>query len=156
MKLLAKLFDGNAREVERLRQRIEGINDLEPEMERRSDDDLRVRTEEFREQLRPFREAVEEAREARKQVSGPEAEEAADAEIERALAVLEAELDRILPEAFAIVREAGKRVLGMRHFDVQLIGGLVLHQGRIAEMATGEGKTLAATLPLYLNALMQD
>jgi len=153
MKLLAKLFDGNAREVERLRQRIEGINDLEPEMERRSDDDLRVRTEEFREQLRPFREAVEEAREARKQVSGPEAEEAADAEIERALAVLEAELDRILPEAFAIVREAGKRVLGMRHFDVQLIGGLVLHQGRIAEMATGEGKTLAATLPLYLNAL---
>ncbi len=62
-------------------------------------------------------------------------------------------LDDILPEAFAVVREAGKRVLGMRHFDVQLIGGVVLHQGRIAEMKTGEGKTLVATLPCYLNAL---
>ena len=62
-------------------------------------------------------------------------------------------LDDILPEAFAVVREAGKRVLGMRHFDVQLLGGIVLHQGRIAEMKTGEGKTLVATLPCYLNAL---
>ncbi len=62
-------------------------------------------------------------------------------------------LDDILPEAYAVVREASKRVLGMRHFDVQLIGGIVLHQGRIAEMKTGEGKTLVATLPVYLNAL---
>ena len=62
-------------------------------------------------------------------------------------------LDSILPEAFAVVREAGKRVHGMRHFDVQLIGGMVLHQGKIAEMKTGEGKTLVATLPVYLNAL---
>src|SRR5690606_25056197 len=62
-------------------------------------------------------------------------------------------LDDILPEAFAVVREASKRVLGMRHFRVQLIGGIVLHQGRIAEMKTGEGKTLVATLPAYLNAL---
>ena len=62
-------------------------------------------------------------------------------------------LDDILPEAFATVREASKRVLGMRHFDVQLIGGIILHQGRIAEMRTGEGKTLVATLPVYLNAL---
>ena len=62
-------------------------------------------------------------------------------------------LDDILPEAFATVREASKRVLGMRHFDVQLIGGIILHQGRIAEMKTGEGKTLVATLPVYLNAL---
>ena len=64
-----------------------------------------------------------------------------------------APLDTLLPEAFAVVREAGKRVLGMRHFDVQLIGGIVLHQGKIAEMRTGEGKTLVATLPSYLNAL---
>ncbi len=64
-----------------------------------------------------------------------------------------ATLDDILPEAFAVVREAGKRVLGMRHFDVQLIGGMVLHEGKIAEMRTGEGKTLVATLPAYLNAL---
>src|SRR5690242_2396855 len=64
-----------------------------------------------------------------------------------------ASLDDILPEAYAVVREAGRRVLGMRHFDVQLIGGIVLHQGKIAEMRTGEGKTLVATLPSYLNAL---
>ena len=62
-------------------------------------------------------------------------------------------LDALLPEAFAVVREAGKRVLGMRHFDVQMIGGMVLHHGKIAEMRTGEGKTLVATLPSYLNAL---
>src|SRR6185436_5660183 len=62
-------------------------------------------------------------------------------------------LDDLLPEAFATVREAGKRVMGMRHFDVQMIGGITLHEGRIAEMRTGEGKTLMATLPVYLNAL---
>ena len=62
-------------------------------------------------------------------------------------------LDELLPEAFAVAREAGWRVLKMRHFDVQLIGGCVLHQGKIAEMKTGEGKTLVATLPVYLNAL---
>src|SRR5690606_15831917 len=62
-------------------------------------------------------------------------------------------LDKILPEAFAVVREASKRVMGMRHFDVQLIGGMVLHEGNIAEMKTGEGKTLVATLPTYLNGL---
>ncbi|HEY9818137.1 MAG TPA: accessory Sec system translocase SecA2, partial [Candidatus Obscuribacterales bacterium] len=62
-------------------------------------------------------------------------------------------LDALLPEAFAVVREAGRRVLGMRHFDVQLIGGMVLHDGQIAEMKTGEGKTLVSTLPAYLNAL---
>ncbi|ELT91242.1 hypothetical protein CAPTEDRAFT_50019, partial [Capitella teleta] len=62
-------------------------------------------------------------------------------------------LDDLLPEAFAVVREAGKRVMGMRHFDVQLIGGMTLHEGHIAEMRTGEGKTLVATLPVYLNAI---
>src|SRR5450432_425859 len=62
-------------------------------------------------------------------------------------------LDEILPEAYAMVREAAVRTIGQRHFDVQMIGGIVLHEGRIAEMKTGEGKTLAATLPLYLNAL---
>ena len=62
-------------------------------------------------------------------------------------------LDALLPEAFAVVREAAKRTLGQRHYDVQLIGGIVLHEGKIAEMKTGEGKTLAATLPAYLNAL---
>ena len=65
-------------------------------------------------------------------------------------------LDDILPEAFSLVREAAKRVLRMRHFDVQIIGGIILHQGKIAEMRTGEGKTLVATLPTYLNALSSD
>ncbi len=65
-------------------------------------------------------------------------------------------LDDILPEAFAVVREASRRVLGMRHYDVQLLGGIALHQGRVAEMKTGEGKTLVATLPVYLNALTGD
>jgi preprotein translocase subunit SecA len=74
-------------------------------------------------------------------------------EFRRRLADGQASLDQLLPEAFAVVREAGKRVLGMRHFDVQLIGGAVLHQGKIAEMRTGEGKTLVATLAVYLNAL---
>src|SRR5574337_164725 len=63
-------------------------------------------------------------------------------------------LDKLLPEAFAVVREASKRTLGMRPYDVQLIGGIVLHQGKIAEMRTGEGKTLVATLPVYLNAIL--
>ena len=63
------------------------------------------------------------------------------------------ELEKMLPEAFAVAREAGERVLGMRHFDVQLIGGMALYEGKIAEMRTGEGKTLVATLPAYLNAL---
>src|SRR5262249_23062090 len=67
--------------------------------------------------------------------------------------LLQEALDEVLPEAFAVVREAGRRVLNMRHFDVQLIGGMVLHEGKISEMKTGEGKTLVATLPVYLNAL---
>ena len=68
----------------------------------------------------------------------------------------EESLDSLLPEVFAVVRETGKRILNMRHFDVQLIGGVVLHQGKIAEMKTGEGKTLVATLPAYLNAIARE
>ena len=89
----------------------------------------------------------------------PEMEKLSDSELRNQTAKLKAKLeegktlDDILPEAFATVRETSKRVLGMRHFDVQLIGGIILHQGRIAEMKTGEGKTLVATLPVYLNAL---
>ena len=77
----------------------------------------------------------------------------AKTEIFKARLAAGATLDSLLPEAFAVCREASWRVLEMRHFDVQLIGGIILHQGRIAEMKTGEGKTLAATLPVYLNAL---
>jgi len=117
--LVKKIFGSkNDREITRLSHIVQEINDLEPSMERLGDDQLRAKTDEFKEKLSQG-----------------------------------ATLDDILPEAFAAVREASKRTVQMRPFDVQLIGGLVLHEGRIAEMKTGEGKTLAATLPLYLNAL---
>jgi preprotein translocase subunit SecA len=124
LKLL--LGDPNARKLKRYQPIVSDINLLEEEIAPLSDDELRGLTGEFRQKL--------------EQVAGNAAKE-------RAL------LDELLPQAFAVVREAGKRVLGMRHFDVQLIGGMVLHDGQIAEMKTGEGKTLVATLPAYLNAL---
>ena len=123
LKLL--LGDPNARKLKRYQPIVSDINLLEEEIAPLSDDDLRGKTAAFQERLA----------------------NAGSLEQQRPI------LDEILPEAFAVVREAGKRVLGMRHFDVQLIGGMVLHEGQIAEMKTGEGKTLVATLPSYLNAL---
>src|SRR5580698_1353303 len=118
MAFLKTLFDGNEREVNRLRKTAERVNLLEPATAALSDEALAAKTVEFRERL----------------AGG-------------------ASVDDLLVEAFAVVREAGKRVLGMRHFDVQLMGGHALHEGNVAEMRTGEGKTLVATLPVYLNAL---
>ena len=117
----------NERELSRLRPRVDVINALESETQRLSDADIKARTAALRER-----------------VARATAEADGDAK---------AVLEEILPEAFALCREVGRRVLNMRHFDVQLIGGMVLHEGKIAEMATGEGKTLVATLPVYLNAL---
>jgi preprotein translocase subunit SecA len=131
LKLL--LGDPNARKLKRFQPLVSDINLLEEDITPLSDDQLRGLTAEFRQKLETARGA------------GGSAE--AIAARERKL------LDELLPQAFAVVREAGKRVLGMRHFDVQLIGGMVLHEGQIAEMKTGEGKTLVATLPAYLNAL---
>jgi preprotein translocase subunit SecA len=131
LKLL--LGDPNARKLRRYQPLVSDINLLEEELTPLSDDELRGVTAEFRQKLANARGAG----------GSPEAAIAR----ERTL------LDELLPQAFAVVREAGKRVLGMRHFDVQLIGGMVLHDGQIAEMKTGEGKTLVATLPSYLNAL---
>ena len=125
--------DPNKREIEKTTDRVEEINELEPEFEALSDEALRLKTDEFRTRLS-------------QELEGIEAEDDRT-EVEQAF------LDEILPEAFAAVREAAKRTIGQRPYDVQLIGGLVLHQGKIAEMRTGEGKTLVATLPLYLNAL---
>src|SRR6202000_2709307 len=114
-----KLFgSANDRRIRSYRPRVDEINALEAEVEKRSDEALRARTVQFKKQL----------------AEG-------------------ATLDDILVPAFATVREAGKRTLGQRHFDVQLIGGMILHAGRISEMKTGEGKKLAATLPVYLNAI---
>ena len=133
-KLLTKVFgSSNQRYLKSIQPIVDQINELEPAIKKLSDEQLRARTAEFKEQLQ-------------RAVAG-----ATDPE-DRKRREREA-LDEILPEAFAIVREASVRTTGMRHFDVQLIGGIVLHQGRIAEMRTGEGKTLVATLPAYLNAL---
>ncbi len=117
--LLKKIFGTkNDREIKALAKEVEKINALESEYEKLSDEDLKNKTNIFKERLK----------------NGET-------------------LDDILVEAFATVREASKRVLGLRHYDVQLIGGIVLHQGKITEMKTGEGKTLVATCPVYLNAL---
>ena len=153
--------DPNEKEIRRLTPNVQEINRLEAEYQKLSDADLRAKTDEFRAHLadaaaRPRAEVAA----AREQLNT-----AADAEDRRMLeehlkqaqkelvAAERATLDEILPEAFAAVREASVRTIGLRHFDVQLIGGMVLHEGKAAEMRTGEGKTLVATLPLYLNAL---
>src|SRR5215210_7057694 len=133
-KFLTKIFgSSNQRFLKTVQPVIDRINELEPSVKRLSDEELRARTIEFKERVARAVEGVTD-KEERKQR-------------ERAA------LDELLPEAFATVREASVRSTGMRHFDVQMIGGLVLHQGKIAEMRTGEGKTLVATLPVYLNAL---
>ena len=117
--LFKKLFGSrNDRLVKQYAQKVEQINALEPSMQALSDDELRAKTEEFKQRY----------------TNGES-------------------LEKLLPEAFAVVREGGRRALGMRHFDVQLIGGMVLNAGKISEMRTGEGKTLVATLPTYLNAI---
>ena len=133
-KLIAKVFGtSNERELKRIMPMVELINALEPETKQFSDEQLRAKTEEFRQRIRQRMDAVEDPDDKDRE--------------------LKAVLDEVLPEAFAVAREAGWRVLKMRHFDVQLVGGVVLHQGKISEMKTGEGKTLVATLPVYLNAL---
>jgi preprotein translocase subunit SecA len=136
-KALTKVFgSANERLLKKLWPVVARINALEPEISRLSDEQLREKTEGFKARLAQRLEGAEELPpEARKQLE----QEA---------------LNEILPEAFACVREASVRSTGMRHFDVQLIGGMILHRGMIAEMRTGEGKTLVATLPVYLNALL--
>ena len=130
--LLKLLGDPNNNKIKKMMPIVEHINALEPEFSNYTDEELRNKTQEFKKILaeRPKSNDLKKDRELEKRV-----------------------LDQILPEAFATVREAGKRVLNMRHFDVQLLGGMFLHEGQIAEMRTGEGKTLVATLPAYLNAL---
>ena len=119
MSLFTKIFgDANQKFIKKIQPVVERINSFEPEMQKLSAEQLKEKTNGFKERLQKGE-----------------------------------TLDDLLPEAFALVREAGKRTLNQRHFDVQLIGGMILHQGKIAEMRTGEGKTLSATLPAYLNAL---
>src|SRR6266849_5635458 len=144
-KILTMIFGSkHERDVKRMLPMVAQINSLEPEASKLSDDELRGKTTEFRERLRPVVEALDATK---KEV--PRDENA----VKGAKTDLQEALNDLLPEAFAVCREAAKRTLNMRHFDVQLMGGIVLHNGKISEMKTGEGKTLVATLPVYLNAL---
>jgi preprotein translocase subunit SecA len=145
-KAIAKVFGTkNEREIKRLMPRVAAISALEPEMQKLSDEQLRAKTDEFRARIQERMSRVPD---------DPEADDDRQKQLaDERKATLKEVLDEILEEAFAVVREGGRRVLNMRHFDVQLIGGMVLHQGKISEMKTGEGKTLVATLPVYLNAL---
>ncbi len=132
--ILTKIFGtANDRVLKRLWPVVAQINSLEPAMKQLSDEELRAKTAEFKARIAAKLEGITDEDEVR--------------------AAEKAALDEILPEAFAVVREAGWRAVQMRHFDVQLIGGMVLHSGKISEMKTGEGKTLVATLACYLNAL---
>jgi preprotein translocase subunit SecA len=142
-RLLAKVFGtSNERAVKRMLPVVEQISALEPAVKALTDEELRAKTAEFRQRV------ADSVAAEKIDPTDPDAADAIRAAEKRAL-------EEILPEAFAVVREAGVRTVGMRHFDVQLIGGIVLHSGKIAEMKTGEGKTLVATLPCYLNALAQ-
>jgi preprotein translocase subunit SecA len=140
--VLTKVFGtANERVIKKLWPVVAEINAFEPSIKALSDDQLRGKTIEFRARI------GERVAEAIKGIEDAEEKKKAQAAVEKQT------LDELLPEAFAVVREAGWRSVQMRHFDVQLIGGMVLHQGKIAEMKTGEGKTLVATLSCYLNAL---
>lgn len=133
-KFLTKVFgSSNQRFLKSIKPMVDQINALEASVKKLSDDELRGRTAAFKEKVQQAVAGVTDKEERKRR--------------ERTI------LDELLPEAFAVVREASVRTTGMRHFDVQMIGGIVLHQGKIAEMRTGEGKTLVATLPAYLNAL---
>jgi preprotein translocase subunit SecA len=133
-KLVKKVF-GSSSDIflKKVKPVVAEINDWESDLERLSDDELKAQTGKFKQIIADHLEGIEDKAARRRE----------EQEI----------LHKLLPEAFATVREASRRVTGMRHFDVQMIGGIALHQGRIAEMRTGEGKTLVATLPSYLNAL---
>jgi preprotein translocase subunit SecA len=153
--------DPNDKEIKRLRPLVDEINELEPDYEKLSDDELAHKTEEFR---ADFMQGVTEKRRELGELKTALSNEADDdyrrqleyqvKEREREMIKVEqGALDDLLPDAFAAVRESARRSIGQRHFDVQLMAGIVLHEGKIAEMRTGEGKTLVATLPLYLNAI---
>ena len=153
--------DPTSKVVKKYQPVVDQINSLEKSFEAKSDAELRGLTVSFQNRIQQATTALREQLAAAEQeylaVLGTDEQRFARIEVERVkkeiLQVEQDELDDILPEAFAAVREASKRTIGLRHYDVQLIGGMVLHSGTIAEMKTGEGKTLVATLPLYLNAL---
>ncbi len=157
MSILTKIFGTqHDRDIKRMMPAVEEINAFEPEMEKLSDDALRERYQEIRTEVQARLAPLYE--EERRATEEPTADMQARQNLREALRKQRRQdeqqvLDEVLPEVFAIVREVGRRKVAMRHFDMQLIGGMVLHRGVIAEMKTGEGKTLVATLPACLNAL---
>jgi len=153
MKFLSRFVDSNDRELRRIQPLIDEINELEAEISALSDDQIRERFAEIREEIH---EASAPSEPTEEELTHPDLErrrELAKARHKRDLATMQDALDEVLPDVFAMGREAMRRTLGMRHFDVQLIGGIVLHQGKIAEMKTGEGKTFVPTLAAALNSL---
>ena len=157
--LLGKVFGTkNERVIKALMPKVQAINALEPQIQKLTDAELRAKTDEFRQRIQERLSRVARSPQAAAPEPGAQDDDEPDLDErkqfeKREYEALQEVLEEILVEAFAVVREAGHRVLKMRHFDVQLIGGMVLHQGIISEMKTGEGKTLVATLPVYLNAL---
>ena len=150
---LTRFVDSNDRELKRIQPYIERVNELEPEFIALSDEEIRERIADIREEVR---EASAPEPPSEDELEHPDLErrrELAKERRKRELERTQQALDEVLPEVFAAAREAMKRTLGMRHFDVQLVGATVLHQGKIAEMRTGEGKTLVAPLAAILNAL---
>ncbi len=153
MQFLSRFVDSNDREIRRLEPLVEEINELEAEIAALSDEAIRERFQLIREEIH---EAAVPGEPTEEELTHPELErrrELAKARHKREQAELQLALDEVLPDVFAMAREAMKRTLGMRHFDVQLMGGMVLHQGKISEMKTGEGKTFVPTLAAALNSL---
>jgi preprotein translocase subunit SecA len=153
MKLLSRFVDSNDRELRRIQPWVDETNALEAEFEALSDDQIRAQMAEIREEIRSVAVPEEPSEDELHHEDMERRRELTKARRKRENERLQKALDDVLPEVFAMTREAMKRTLDMRHFDVQLVGGAVLHQGKIAEMRTGEGKTLVAPLAAILNSL---
>ena len=158
-KVLQGIFgDPEKRELKRMEKIVQGINKLEPKYQAMSDDELKDQTNLLKKQLLELRKKADAKTALEKQKLEKESSKKTKKTSAKTIDTKKAEdkiLDQLLPDAFALVREATFRILGMRHFDVQMIGGIALHEGNVAEMKTGEGKTLVALLPSYLNALTE-
>ena len=158
-KVLQGIFgDPEKRELKRMEKIVQGINKLEPKYQAMSDDELKDQTNLLKKQLLELRKKADAKTALEKQKIEKESSKKVKKTSAKTIDTRKAEdkiLDQLLPDAFALVREATFRILGMRHFDVQMIGGIALHEGNVAEMKTGEGKTLVALLPSYLNALTE-
>jgi preprotein translocase subunit SecA len=153
MKFLSRFVDSNDRELRRIQPWVDEINRLEAEFEALSEEQIRAQMAEIRDEIRAVAVAEEPSEDELHHEDLERRRELTKARRKRENERLQQALDDVLPEVFAMTREAMKRTLGMRHFDVQLVGGAVLHQGKIAEMRTGEGKTLVAPLAAILNSL---